>query len=99
MEHTKIVNGEHYVSTVGVVLLTLHGWRTERKEPCQNALRRYCEYLAMHGYGAGSTTIWEHLAGMGDREATRWIENTFKRFVADPVAAVEYVLGMVVQCQ
>ena len=99
MDHVQTINGEQCVPPVGVILLALHGWRTGRKEPCQNALRRYCEYLAMHGYGAGSTAIWEHLAGMDDREAARWIENTFKRLVADPVAAVEYVLGEALQCQ
>lgn len=96
-QHTKTANGERYVSSVGIILMTLHGWRIDHKEPCREALRRYCQYLAMHGYGAGFKAIWEHLAGMGNPEAARWIENTFQRFVADPVAAVEYVLGTVVQ--
>ena len=99
MEHTKIINGERHVSTVGVVLLALHGWRTDHKEPCREALRRYCQYLAMHGYGKGSKAIWEHLAGMDNQEAAQWVETTFRQFVTGPVAAVEYVLGTVVQCQ
>ena len=99
MEHTKIINGERHVSTVGVVLLALHGWRTDHKESCREALRRYCQYLAMHGYGKGSKAIWEHLAGMDNQEAAQWVETTFRQFVTDPVAAVEYVLGTVVQCQ
>ena len=53
MEHTKIINGERHVSAVGVILMALHGWRVGHKEPCREALRRYCQYLAMHGYGAG----------------------------------------------
>lgn len=93
MEHTKIINREHHVSTVGVILMALHGWQIEHKEPCREALRRYCQYLAMHGYGAGSTAIWAHLAGLNNQGATRWIKSTFSRFVVDPVAAVEYVLG------
>ena len=97
MKYTKTINGEQYVSPVGVVLMVLHGWRTDHKEPCREALRRYCQYLAMHGYGAGSKTIWKHLAGMDNQEAAQWIETTFSRFVADPVAAVEYVLGTAVQ--
>lgn len=97
MKYTKIINGENHVSAVGVVLLTLHGWRIAHKQECREALRRYCQYLAMHGYGAGSTAIWEQLAGMDNQEAAQWIETTFSRFVADPVAAVEYVLGTAVQ--
>lgn len=99
MEHTKIINGERHVSAVGVILMALHGWRVGHKEPCREALRRYCQHLAMHGYGAGSTAIYAALSGMSDGQAERWIENTFMRFAADPVAAVEYVLGTVVQCQ
>lgn len=99
MEHFKIINGERHVSGVGVVLMALHGWRTDHKEPCKEALRRYCQYLAMHGYGKGSKSIWAALACMPDQQAAKWIENTFKRFVSDPVAAVEYVLGTVIQCQ
>lgn len=71
--------------------------RVIRAEPCREALRRYCQYLAMHGYRAGSKAIWEHLAGMDNQEAAHWIETTFSRFVADPVVAVEYVLGTAVQ--
>ncbi len=97
MEHTKSINGERYVSGVGVVLMALYGWRIDHKEPCREALRRYCQYLAIHGYGAGSKAIWKRLTGMGNPEAARWIEATFQQYAADPVAAVEYVLGTVVQ--
>ena len=36
---------------------------------------------------------------MDNQEAAQWVETTFSQFVANPVAAVEYVLGTVVQCQ
>ncbi len=96
-QHIKTANGERLVSGVGVVLMALHGWRIDHKEPCREALLRYCQYLAMHGYGKGSKSIWAALACMSDQQAAKWIETTFQRFVADPVAAVEYVLGTVVQ--
>ena len=97
MDHVQTVNGEQCVSPVGVILMALHGWRVERKEPCREALRRYCEYLAMRNYGKGSKAIYSALACMPDRQAEQWIETTFKRYIADPVAAVEYVLGTAVQ--
>lgn len=93
MPHTKTLNGETHVSATGVILMAWHGWRAEGKEACQTALRRYCEYLAMHNYGKGSKAIYAALAGMSNEQGKQWIETTFQRYVTDPVAAVEYVLG------
>lgn len=77
-------------SMVLALACALDGIRENGCEPAQFV-------PAMHGYRAGSKAIWEHLAGMDNQEAAHWIETTFSRFVADPVVAVEYVLGTAVQ--
>ncbi len=92
MEH----NVETYVSATGVVLMALNGWRTDQKSKCREALTRYCQYLAMHGYGKGSKAIWNALEKMDGPHATEWVESTFERLVSDKIAAVEYVLGQAV---
>jgi len=95
-KNVKEKNGELYVSGAGVILVALNGWRIYRNPKCQKALERYCQYLAMHGYGKGSKEIWNTLEWMDGPQATQWIESSFERYVADKVAAVEYVLGQTV---
>ena len=96
-KHTMERNGETYISPTGVILFALSGWRTDRKQECREALERYCQYLAMHSYGQGSKAIWRALEAMPDKQAREWAESTFTRYVSDPVAAVEYVLGEMAQ--
>lgn len=96
-KHTMEHNGETLVSPTGVILMALRGWRTDHKRECREALERYCQYLAMHGYGKGSKAIWNALALMDDQQAREWVESTFERYVLDPIAAVEYVLGEIAQ--
>lgn len=84
-------------SSIRVVLMALHGWRIDHKQECRGALERYCQYLAMHGYGQGSKTIWDELAALPAKQATAWVERTFEQFAPDPVTAVEYVLREMVQ--
>lgn len=96
-KHTMEYNGETLVSPTGVILMALHGWRVDRKQECWEALERYCQYLAVHSYGQGSKAIWRALEAMPDKQAREWAESTFARYVSDPIAAVEYVLGETAQ--
>lgn len=96
-EHVIDHGGERLVSSTGVVLMALYGWRVDHAPKCREALERYCQYLALHGYGRGSQAIWRELAAMPDRQAAAWAQSTFERFVSDPAAAVEYVLGKAVR--
>ena len=96
-KHTMEHNGETLVSPTGVIVMALHGWRVDHKQECREALERYCQYLAMHSYGKGATAIWKELALMDDQQAREWVESTFARYVSDPIAAVEYVLGEMAQ--
>ncbi len=95
-KHVTEIGGEVCVSATGVVLMALNGWRTDRKPECREALERYCQYLAMHSYGKGSKAIWKALEGMDGPQAAEWVESTFARYMSDPIAAVEYVLGQTV---
>ena len=92
-DHVLEKNGETYLSPVGCVLLALQGWRKDGLEASSEALRRYCEYLAMHKYGKGTKAIMRELEVLDDASAAAWIESSFSRCVSDPIAAVEYVLG------
>ena len=41
---------EVMLSARGVVLFHLSAWNVDGNEKAHNGLRRYCEYITMHGY-------------------------------------------------
>jgi len=90
--HVQAIGGETCITSTGVLFMALHGWRKDRNETCREALQRYCQYLARHGYGKVATEIWADLAALPDQPARKWLEDTFSQYVTDPIAAVEYVL-------
>ena len=76
-KHMMERHEETYLSPTGVILFALHGWRKDHKQECREALERYCQYLAMHGYGQGSKAIWRVLKVMDDQQVAEWVERTF----------------------
>ncbi len=45
---------ELMLSARGVVLFHLSSWRVDGNQKAHDGLRRYCEYIVMHGYKGGA---------------------------------------------
>lgn len=91
---TAMVDGkeEEVISARGVVLISYFSWLDDHMPKAREALHRYCEYLAMHGYGAGASEILENLLGMDKDNATKWIKETFGKYVNDDAAIIQYIM-------
>lgn len=67
-------------------------WMMGQDEDAENAMRRYCEYIAMHGFHGGASGGMAWLKSAEEDTALDWIEDTFDRYVKDPEAMASYVL-------
>ena len=94
----KAIDGkeEELLSGRGVVLVTFLSWRDEKMPKAHEALRRYCEYLALHGYGSGASDMLVELDGMDTERAVSWIKATYGKYVKDNLALLRHVLPGVV---
>lgn len=91
---TMMLDGkpETMLSARGVLLLYLSAWQHDRNEKAHTGLRRYCEYLAMHGYGQGAEKILHDLDGMSYAAGSAWVKSTFAKYVKDEWAVMQYAL-------
>ena len=54
--HKKVDGKDEIVFTGrGTVLFTYFSWYDDKLPKAKEALHRYCEYLALHGYGSGAS--------------------------------------------
>lgn len=77
----------------GTVLVTYFSWLDDHLPRAHEALRRYCEYLALHGYGGGATEIMDELDGMDKDRGTEWIKATYGKHVDDDAALIQYIMS------
>lgn len=84
---------EMMLSARGVVLMCLSSWKLDKNEKAHDVLRRYCEYVAAHGYRGGASKALTELDSLGKGEDSEWIKRTFAQFVTDQNALMGYVLG------
>lgn len=84
---------ETMLSARGVVLMLLSAWKLDGNEKAHDGLRRYCEYIGVHGYRGGATKALEELDRLGKGADAAWIRRTFARYVVDQNALMEFVLG------
>lgn len=84
---------ETMLSARGVVLMCLSSWKLDKNEKAHDVLRRYCEYVAAHGYRGGASKALTELDSLGKGEDSEWIRRTFAQFVTDQNALMGYVLG------
>lgn len=84
---------ETMLSARGVVLLALDGWKAENIPESRDAMRRYCEYIALHGGQTGASAAFSRLESMSMPHARAWVKATFDRYVQDKEAVVQYVLN------
>ncbi len=84
---------EMMLSARGVMLVHLASWREDGNEKAHNGLRRYCEYITMHGYPGGASAALTELDSMGKDQGAAWIKRTFARYVQDSFALIQYVMN------
>lgn len=90
-----MLNGkpEMMLSARGVVLFHLSAWKVDGNEKAHNGLRRYCEYIALHGYQGGASAALAELDGMEREKAVSWVKRTFARYVQDQAALIQYMMN------
>lgn len=84
---------ETMLSARGVVLFHLSAWKVDGNEKAHNGLRRYCEYITMHGYPGGAGMALAELDRLGEGEDAAWIKRTFARYVQDERALIQYMMN------
>lgn len=92
---TKIIDGqeETVFTGRGVILMAFFSWLEERLPKAREALRRYCEYLALHGYGGCTAAILAEIDSMSKDRGADWIRASYGRFVEDDAAIIRIVMG------
>lgn len=67
---------ETMLSARGVVLIHLASWREDSNEKAHSGLRRYCEYITMHGYPGGASAAMAELDRLDKPQSVEWIKRT-----------------------
>lgn len=83
---------ETMLSARGVVLMFLSSWKLDGNERAHDGLRRYCEYISVHGCPGGASKALKELDGLGKSADAAWIRRTFARYVEDQNALMQYVM-------
>lgn len=84
---------EVMLSARGVVLFHLSAWKVDGNEKAHNGLRRYCEYITMHGYQGGANAAIAALDDMDKPQGIAWVKRTFARYVQDQMALIQYMIS------
>lgn len=84
---------ELMLSARGMVLFHLSAWKVDGNEKAHNGLRRYCEYITMHGYQGGASEALAALDGMNKPQGIAWVKSTFARYVQDGRALIQYMMN------
>lgn len=78
----------------GVVLMAYFSWVDDNLPKAAEAVRRYCQYLALHGYGKGASAIWEDVGAMSKDDGAEWIRNTYAQYVKDARTLVDMMMSL-----
>lgn len=91
---TAVIDGkkEMVFSGRGTVLITYFSWRDDKMPKAREALERYCQYIAAHGYKGGASKALAELDRLGTDAAVEWIRKTYARHVHDDEALIAYVM-------
>lgn len=84
---------ETMLSARGVVLFHLSAWKVDGNEKAHNGLRRYCEYITIHGYQGGASAALSELDGLDKAGSVAWVKRTFARYVQDQAALIQYMMN------
>lgn len=90
-----VIDGEKEIlfSGRGTILIIYLCWREEQTPKARQALLRYCQYIALHGFPGGATKALAQLDGLRKEAAMEWIRKTYARYVADDRTLIQFVLG------
>lgn len=77
---------------LGVLAFFLNGWREHGSQKSHDGLRRYCEYISMHGHRGGATKALAKLDSLDIDRAVSWMGRAYDRYVKDGFAMLGYVL-------
>ena len=86
---------EATISANGIIYAAYHGWKWYRIPKCERVIKRFCQYISIHGCTGGATRLFNTLKGMTDDDAIQWLNRTIDMYVTDKVAMVEYSLETV----
>lgn len=84
---------EMMLSARGVVLMCLSSWKLDGNEKAYEAVRRYCEYISIHGYRGGASKMLEELDVLGKGADAAWIRHTFAQYVSDQNMLMQHLIG------
>lgn len=94
---TAEIDGEEEVvlSARGVVLFAYLAWMDEKNPKSHDILRRFCEYIATHGFKGGASAALAELDAFASKEeGLDWIRCNYARFVLDNGnGLMDYILG------
>lgn len=92
---TEIVDGEEemMLSAAGVVIVGFLTWRDDENLKAKGMVKRYCQYLALHGYGHNATNILTEVEGMDKEEGVNWIRATHGKYVTDDASLIRFVMS------
>jgi len=80
---------ETVLSGRGVVLFCYSAWVNDHMPKARDALVRYCQYIAFHGFKGGASKALTELDSRQDGAA--WIRQTYDRYIQNPAAMVDYL--------
>ena len=84
---------ETMLSARGVLLMCLSSWKLDKNDRAHDVLRRYCEYISVHGCQGGASKALKELDGLGKGADAAWVRHTFAQYVEDQNALMQYVMG------
>lgn len=77
-----------------ILLGFLYAWMAGRDPAAYDALRRYCEYICLHGCPGFASNVIDALEDMDKWSAAAWIQQTHSKYVQDERAMIRYILGI-----
>lgn len=93
----RIIDGEEQLvfSGRGTVLVTYFTWTDDKNQKAREAMKRYCEYLAAHGFKGGAAKALAELDRLDKDRAVEWIKKTYARYVQNDTALIQFMLGRI----
>lgn len=90
-----VIDGKEEIAFTGrgTVLVTYFCWVDDQLPKAREALRRYCEYIAVHGFKGGAAKALAELEALDKDHAVEWIKRTYARYVHDDGALIQFVMG------
>ena len=77
-----------------VVVWYYLGWKELGDEGDEAAVMRFCEYLAMKGYGGGAKDIMRELSSLPVDAGIEWIRTRYAAHIDDDENMLDYVNGL-----